>query len=283
MRAGNHMRDSHRNECVPRSNWREVSAEYSRTSDTATWTQAHQWNFDIQVGKATASEIRMGLALRPGDRVLEVGCGTGALMQLVLHDSQEGVGVDVSEPLVRQGERFGINTTLVKLAVAEAAHLPLPTHSFDKVFCFSIFHHFPDELYAEAATREMLRVCRPGGTIFIGDVCGVMERRRKLLVRCGAPAFLVDLLLWFLKPFKRTTSAACQRLFYRRSFFQHLLSASACHYSFLEPATQGRTTSNWRFNVRIWKHWSETKAYIAHVLAAVWSWILSATELAVVT
>jgi len=275
------MKEAHRNHCFVNSNWREVSAEYSRTSEATVWTQAHQWDFDVEVGQATASEIRKGLNLRPRDRVLEVGCGTGTLLQLVLNQGQEGVGLDVCEPLVQQSERFGINKKVVKLAVAEAAHLPIPSNSFDKVFCFSIFHHFPDASYAELAIREMFRVCRPNGKVFIGDVCGIMERRRKLLLRFGVPEFLADAFLWVLKPFKRTIAGRYGRLFYRRSFFRQSFAVLPCEYRFLEPATPGRTTSNWRFNVGIYKHWGLTKAGVLQFLAWFWSAMINTGELSV--
>lgn len=230
-----------------------VRQEYAKTSTAASWMEAHQWDFGPEIARATAEEVRRKLMLTPQDRVLEVGTGTGGLLQMVLHEGQNGVGFDLCEALVRQGARFGVDKDRVKLGVAEAARIPFRSDSFDKVFCFSIFHHFPHDSYARVVCREMLRVCRKGGTMLIGDVCGVMERRRKLLLRLGFRATWADFLLWTFAPFVSTRQTPHQSLFYRRSFFRSTLATLPCEFVFLEPETPQRKSSNWRFDVRVQK------------------------------
>ena len=97
--------------------------------------------------------------------VLDVGCGTGAVLQAILnaHPEVRGVGVDLSpEMLGVAAEKLG---DTAELHVGDAEHLPLPDESVDLVVCVDSVYHYPDP---RAALREMARVTRPGGGLVIG-------------------------------------------------------------------------------------------------------------------
>jgi SAM-dependent methyltransferase len=99
--------------------------------------------------------------LTPGDRALDVGCGTGALTaRLVERLGVEQVSaVDPSEPFVAATrDRFpGID---VQLGSAES--LPFPDGTFDAALAQLVVHFMTDPV---AGLREMARVTRPGGTV----------------------------------------------------------------------------------------------------------------------
>ncbi len=98
--------------------------------------------------------------------VLDVGCGTGAILQAILsaHPEVHAVGVDLSpEMLGVAGEKLG---DAAEMHVGDAEHLPLPDDSIDLVVCVDSVHHYPDP---RAALREMARVARPGGGLVIGE------------------------------------------------------------------------------------------------------------------
>jgi SAM-dependent methyltransferase len=103
-----------------------------------------------------------GLAsIAPGQRVLDVGCGPGALTaELVGRLGAESVtAVDPSEPFVAAArERHpGVD---VRRAAAE--HLPFPDDAFDAALAQLVVHFMSDPV---AGLTEMRRVTRPGGTI----------------------------------------------------------------------------------------------------------------------
>jgi ubiquinone/menaquinone biosynthesis C-methylase UbiE len=100
------------------------------------------------------------------DALLDVGCGTGVLLDTVLraHPRCHAYGIDLSEEMIRiAGERLGAGA---ELRVADAEELPFPDGSVDLVVCVDSLHHYPNP---RAALAEMHRVTRPGGGLVIGE------------------------------------------------------------------------------------------------------------------
>jgi ubiquinone/menaquinone biosynthesis C-methylase UbiE len=98
--------------------------------------------------------------------VLDVGCGTGALLERILarRPDVEAWGVDLSPvTIVVARGRLGNG---VDLRVADAEALPLPDAAVDLVVCVDSFHHYPSPTVALA---EMRRVTREGGALVVGE------------------------------------------------------------------------------------------------------------------
>jgi ubiquinone/menaquinone biosynthesis C-methylase UbiE len=111
------------------------------------------------------SLITEGTELETGTRLLEVGCGVGAVLA-VLGQEYPGVrltGVDIEPRQLEFArghlERSGIEATLVE---GDALDLPFEERSFDHVWMMWVLEHLRD---ATGALREARRVLRPGGTI----------------------------------------------------------------------------------------------------------------------
>jgi ubiquinone/menaquinone biosynthesis C-methylase UbiE len=113
---------------------------------------------------AEIAEIVAGAAaLRGGERVLDVACGTGALAHAAAARVGEGAvtGLDANPSMleVARERRPGITWT-----PGDAAKLPFPDASFDAVLCQAALMFFPDK---PACLREMHRVAKPGGRIAV--------------------------------------------------------------------------------------------------------------------
>ena len=103
--------------------------------------------------------------LRAGDRVLEVGAGTGINAPLYPRDS-EVTAIDLSAPMLEKAReriaRLGLRN--VRLLETDAAHLTFADNSFDSVYAPYTISVVPDPVQV---ALEMKRVCRPGGRIVI--------------------------------------------------------------------------------------------------------------------
>lgn len=90
-----------------------------------------------------------------GKEVLEVGCGTGLILERIAKFASRAEGVDVSPGMAERARKRGL-----AVRVADATTLPYPDASFDVACSFKVLAHVRQ---FDEALREMLRVVRPGG------------------------------------------------------------------------------------------------------------------------
>jgi demethylmenaquinone methyltransferase/2-methoxy-6-polyprenyl-1,4-benzoquinol methylase len=98
-------------------------------------------------------------------RVLDVATGTaGVARQLVERSGAHVIGIDVSEPMLREGARQveRRRITRVDLALADATRLPFPDHTFDAL-TFTYLLRYVDD--SAATMAELARVVKPGGVV----------------------------------------------------------------------------------------------------------------------
>jgi ubiquinone/menaquinone biosynthesis C-methylase UbiE len=109
--------------------------------------------------------------IRPGHRVLDLGCGTGSLTVLVkqLHPEAEVIGLDPDPRALERAARKARRAALeVHFELGYADDLPHPDGSFDRVFSSFMFHHLGPQA-KRATLREVRRVLRPEGSLHLLD------------------------------------------------------------------------------------------------------------------
>ena len=116
-------------------------------------------------GKISCRDIAALLKDRAYEKLLDVGCGTGFLLDLLAKQHPgEYAGLDLSENMIREAERKQIPGA--SFTVGSANQLPYGDETFDIVTCSQSFHHYP---YPEQAIGEARRVLKKGGVYILSD------------------------------------------------------------------------------------------------------------------
>ncbi len=108
------------------------------------------------------------LELTAGDRLLDVGCGTGAAVRRAAALVDHAVGVDLSPAMIARARELASDLPNATFQEADSERLPFPDGAFSAVLCTTSFHHYPAP---RRAIGEMARVLAPGGRVAIGDGC----------------------------------------------------------------------------------------------------------------
>jgi len=127
----------------------------------------------LQRERADGLERMLARLLPPlagSERVLDSGCGTGALACALAPHVAEVVGVDTDEGyLAAARAECPANCTFV---AGDAAALPFDYGSFDLAGCLRVLHHVRRP---ELVVSELARVTRPGGTVLVVDQLGATD------------------------------------------------------------------------------------------------------------
>ena len=109
--------------------------------------------------------------LAPGQRLLDVGFGTGitlAVLKRQYGNTVDLYGIEPSENMKRQAEALLRNQTNVHLQVGVAEKLPFTNNFFDYVTCSLVMHHLPRAAKLQAL-QEIRRALKPGGVLVLSD------------------------------------------------------------------------------------------------------------------
>jgi len=114
--------------------------------------------------------ILQSFGLKPGNKsILEVGCGVGSFCCLLKNNTNQVYGVDFSSKMITLAKT---NCPSVNFRQASADKLPFANKSFDAVVAIMLFHHLQAQGLLEKSLREIKRVLKPGGEIYILDHSG---------------------------------------------------------------------------------------------------------------
>ncbi len=145
---------------------------------------------------AVREQILNAVSWRGDEAVLDVGCGSGMLLNGAAARLQSGaaLGIDIwaehsgggSKELLMKHARAEKVDGRIKFQEADARKMPFEDASFDVILSSWALHHISlskDDF--ENACREMIRVLKPGGTIVVADVAHMIEALAMRLVDAG--------------------------------------------------------------------------------------------------
>jgi arsenite methyltransferase len=143
----------------------QLQREFNRWAEAGEGEKMERHHLDI-----TEKTLRL-MELRPGERVLDLGCGSGwatRLLARLVADGPQGfgqvVGVDLSDEMIRQARAASKDFDNILYAWGSATQIPWEENFFDKMLSVESFYYYPDQ---DRALAELFRVMAPRGRIFI--------------------------------------------------------------------------------------------------------------------
>jgi arsenite methyltransferase len=160
-----HKMESHSLPEKPTSADEKLQQEFNRWAAAGEGPKMEGHHLDI-----TAKTIRK-MDLRPGERVLDLGCGSGwatRLLARLVGDGPDGfgqvVGLDVSDEMIREARAASKDFDNILYVWGSAQQIPWEENFFDKMLSVESFYYYADQ---DRALMELFRVMAPRGRLFI--------------------------------------------------------------------------------------------------------------------
>ena len=142
-----------------------------------------EWLLDTFLFRGKLRELRQRTAdlarIQPGEKVLDVGCGTGTLAMDIAPRVGAGgrvVGIDTGEQQIARARSKAARRSLsIDFKVGVIEHLDFPDQTFDVVLSTIMMHHLSDTLKRQGLA-EIARVLKLGGRLVIADFKRPEER-----------------------------------------------------------------------------------------------------------
>jgi len=160
------------------------------------------------------------LGVKDGDTILDVGCGSGAMLLLLSTRGIEIAGIDYSKAQIKRAKRVVPGMTA---RVSEANRIPFGDGTFTKVFSCGVFHYFPNLDYATEVLLEMERVATREGKVLVVDIPDLSKGDDR------------------------------NHLYYPKSFFEDFAERQNMNIKIFNQDVPGYGNSPFRFNVLLWR------------------------------
>lgn len=131
-------------------------------------TIAAEWN--LSRGRPSALKLRLIKPIKPGWRVLDLGCGNGFLAPEIVKRGAQYIGFDLSEQLIKIAKKkYGreIKSGRAKFVCGNALAMPFKDKSFNFIISYAVMHHIPSAELRLKFLKEISRVLEPGGEAII--------------------------------------------------------------------------------------------------------------------
>ena len=142
-----------------------LQQEFNRWAERGEGPKMENHHLDI-----TEKTMRL-MNLRPGERILDLGCGSGWASRMLARIVGEGpqgfgqvVGVDISDEMIRLARTASKDFENIMFVAGSASQIPWEENFFDKVLSVESFYYYPDQ---DRTLAELFRVMAPHARLFI--------------------------------------------------------------------------------------------------------------------
>lgn len=233
-------------------NWRSIWERKGGEAQSLTLQELiYLDGFDKGAGRMTeevwlkvVETVVKELELSNKDYLLEVGCGSGAMLVPLSKMNIKLAGIDYSKSLIQVAQKA---VSGIELRVCEANDIPFEEKTFSKILSFSVFQYFPDFDYATKVLLEMKRVLKTRGKILIMDIPDLStktecenQRAQALLKQEGSA-------------YRPEENRDYSHLYYPKSFFTDFAETQNLSIKVFDQEVPGYGNSPYRFNVLLWR------------------------------
>jgi cyclopropane fatty-acyl-phospholipid synthase-like methyltransferase len=184
-----------------------------------------------------SEQIRTRLGLKPGHKILEVGCGAGAFLLPFYNSGLSVYGIDYSDSLIKLSAQI-MNPGVFK--TSEANSIPFDQEYFDAVVSFGVFIYFRDLEYAAIVVKEMARVLKKNQQAAILDINDAAKKEKYELTRKKR---LGD------NEYYRLYGGDLQHQFYSKKWFSDIANKLDLRCEINDQNIERYENSRFRFNV----------------------------------
>jgi ubiquinone/menaquinone biosynthesis C-methylase UbiE len=150
------------------------------------------------------------LPLEKNARMLDVGPGDGTLFRITMERVAHCCGVDPSPNAVQRLNAMFEDAPNVEFVAGSANEIPYPDDEFDIVVTNSVLLCLPSREDIRSAVAELVRVCRPGGVVFVGELPfrseldrGILVHQARKLWESGLRSYVRHVFHLYLRPLLR--------------------------------------------------------------------------------
>ncbi|MDB9453524.1 class I SAM-dependent methyltransferase [Dolichospermum circinale] len=133
------------------------------------WANSYDWTFPSFIYQAIHKRLLSQVELSANANVLDLGCGTGRLLNRLANQFPEitGTGLDLSPQMLRVARQNNRHRPRLIYLEGNAENLPFVEGQFDAVFNTISFLHYPQP---DQVLKEVARVLSPGGKFYLVDI-----------------------------------------------------------------------------------------------------------------
>lgn len=132
------------------------------------WAPSYDWLFPSVFYQAVHQRLLEFVELPEQPQVLDVGCGTGRLLNRLVkqYPDLRGTGLDLSPEMLAQARQKAIDCDRIQFVPGTSHAMPFGDDQFDAAFCSISFLHYPDPV---VVLGELKRVLKPQGRFYLAD------------------------------------------------------------------------------------------------------------------
>ena len=151
--------------------WGRVYNELAEKEASEVCASSRYGVINEKVIRNIEEDVSKKLRLNADDELLDLGCGTGLISINLSRKVKKIAGMDFGrDVLLRAKRNFRKNGREIELAQGDVTNLPFGNEKFNKVLCYSVAMCFQDYDDFRDALVDMLRVCKSGGMVLVGDI-----------------------------------------------------------------------------------------------------------------